>query len=110
MTNNIRKAFPRVLAKVGGDDGPYLRVNGREGETLIKLVEKSPNGLHAYDFDGGPPFRLAAYVHSLRKLGLMIRTEREEHAPGMRHGVFYIETAVIILAVDNGNKNGGALQ
>jgi Helix-turn-helix domain len=108
MTATLKKNFPRVLAKVDGDEGQYIRVNGRDGATLVKLVQKGRRGLRAYDFPGGPPFRLPAYIHDLRKEGLVIRTEREEHAPGMRHGVFYLETPVTILAVDDGApRNGG---
>jgi hypothetical protein len=89
-----RRLYPKVLAETG--DGEMLHVVGREAETLLGLVEKGERGLRAYDFAGGPPFRLAAYVHDLRGMGLAIRTEREAHATG-QHGVYMLETPVRIV-------------
>ncbi len=91
-----RRRYPKVLAKAGNCD--FLRVVGREAETLLGLVEKGEQGLRAYDFAGGPPFRLAAYVYDLRGMGLAIRTEREAHATG-QHGVYVLETPVHIIEV-----------
>jgi hypothetical protein len=102
MTKQRRK-FPRVLGKTA-DGGPVC-ANGREGMTLLKLIEKGRTGLRAYDFPGGPPFRLGAYVFDLRSIGLAIRTEREEHATGW-HAVYVLETPVIIIAVDHGDGRG----
>lgn len=79
MMMHSRRNFPRVLAATS--DGQPIHANGREGETLLRLVEKGARGLRAYDFPGGPPFRLGAYVHDLRRMGIAIRTERETHAP-----------------------------
>lgn len=89
-----RRLYPKVLAETGASE--TLRVVGREAETLLGLVEKGEQGLRAYDFAGGPPFRLAAYVHDLRCMGLAIRTEREAHATG-QHGVYVLETPVRII-------------
>jgi hypothetical protein len=66
MTKQKRN-FPRVFAETA--DGVAIRANGREGATLLKLIERGALGLRAYDFAGGPPFRLAAYVHDLREMG-----------------------------------------
>jgi hypothetical protein len=95
-----KRNFPRVLAQTS--DGIAIRAVGREGETLIKLTEKGTVGLRAYDFPGGPPFRLGAYVFDLRGMGLNIRTEREDHATGW-HAVYVLETAVTLVAVDHGD-------
>lgn len=93
----IRKPnFPRVVAEL--PDGTKIQANGREGETLLRLVEKGPRGLRAYDFPGGPPFRLSAYVFDLRGMGLAIITDREPHATGT-HGVYTLQTPVRILRV-----------
>jgi hypothetical protein len=102
-----KRLFPQVLAETG--DGEKIRVVGREAETLLRLVEKGERGLRAYDFPGGPPFRLGAYIHDLRGMGLAIRTEREAHATG-RHGVYFLETPVrIIRAVHaDGEREGMA--
>ncbi len=106
MSGKLRRNYPRVLAQI---DGVQIRVNGRDGETLIKLVEKGSKGLRVYDFDGGPPFRLGAYIFDLRALGLSIRTEREEHAIGT-HAVYYLHTAVTLISVSRGDdkKSGSA--
>lgn len=91
--------FPKVLASLA--DGSKIHATGREGETLIRLVEKGTRGLRAYDFPGGPPFRLPAYVHDLRGMGLAIRTDREKHATG-HHAVYVLESPVTIERVLEG--------
>jgi hypothetical protein len=98
-----KRNFPRVLATTA--EGAPIRATGREAATLLKLAEKGATGLRAYDFPGGPPFRLGAYIHDLRRMGLAIRTDREPHATGM-HGVYTLETAVAIVTVDDGGGGG----
>ncbi len=93
--------YPQVLASL--PDDTKIHVVGREAETLIRLVEKGPRGLRAYDFPGGPPFRLGAYVFDLRCMGLAIRTTREPHSTGW-HGVYVLETPVTIHRVVEGPK------
>ena len=96
----IRKPrYPQVLASL--PDGSKFRAVGREAETLIRLVEKGPRGLRAYDFPGGPPFRLGAYVFDLRGMGLAIITEREPHATG-HHARYVLQTPVVIHRVVEG--------
>lgn len=96
----IRKPnYPRVTAELL--DGSKIHANGREGETLLRLVEKGPHGLRAYDFPGGPPFRLSAYIFDLRGMGLAIVTDREPHATG-HHGVFTLLTPLRIINVVEG--------
>lgn len=87
-----RRSYPKVLARVEG--GPVINPVGREGETLLMLVEKGAKGLRAYDFRGGPPFRLAAYVCDLRTMGVGIATSREKHATG-DHAVYTLTSAVL---------------
>jgi len=91
----VKRSYPKVLAQTGSGS---FRAVGREAETLLKLVELGGRGVRAYDFPGGPPFRLGAYIHDLRRKGLSIRTEREAHACGL-HGVYVLETPVQILSV-----------
>lgn len=93
--------YPQVLASL--PDGTKIQANGREGETLIRLVEKGQHGLRAYDFPGGPPFRLGAYVFDLRCMGLAINTKREAHSTGW-HGVYVLETPVTIHRIVEGVK------
>ncbi len=40
--------------------GATVTVRGQEARTLLLLVEKGATGVVAYDFRGGPPFRLPA--------------------------------------------------
>jgi len=64
-------------------DGAVFTVTGQEARTLVLLLEKGNRGVGAYDFRGGPPFRLGAYVHDLRhQFGLAIETLRDEHDGG----------------------------
>ena len=90
-----RRAFPKVLAQT---EAGAVRAVGHEADTLLMLVKAGPPGVRAYDFVGGPPFRLSAHVHDLRRMGLLIRTDKEPHA-GDFHGVHVLETPVSIVAV-----------
>lgn len=101
-----RMHYPKVRARLA--DGSTFAVVGREAATLLLLVEKKTHGLRAYDFRGGPPFRLSAYIHDLRhNFGLAIETTREPHATGT-HAVYTMATAVEIVAIDYGISTGRA--
>jgi hypothetical protein len=90
------RAFPKVLARLR--DGTTIRAVGREGATLLMLADRGPRGVRAYDFAGGPPFRLGAYIHDLRRMGLSIRTDREPHGGG-EHAVYTLETDLTVVEV-----------
>lgn len=95
-----RRGYPRIKAWL--PDGSAIHPVGREALTLILLVKKGDRGLRAYDFPGGPPFRLASYVCDLRnEFGLTIRTDYEKHGIG-DHGVYTLEMPVRIELVDYG--------
>lgn len=90
-------------------DGTIFTATGQEGRTLLLLQEKGPVGVVAYDFNGGPPFRLPAYCHSLIKhKGLVIETRRELHDGGW-HGRFVLHTQVEIIEVQDPNSPGLAV-
>ncbi len=91
------RAFPKIQAR-RALDGPWIALCGREAETLMMLTAKGTRGVRAYDFPGGPPFRLSAYVFDLRGFGFPIRTEREDHAGG-NHAVYQLECDVEIEVV-----------
>ncbi len=85
-----------AVARILPDGNPFT-VRGQEARTLLLLVEKGATGVVAYDFRGGPPFRLPAYTWSLmRKHGLVIETQREKHDGGW-HGRFVLHTPVQIV-------------
>lgn len=82
-------------------DGAIRKAKGQEAKTLLLLTEKGQRGVVAYDFHGGPPFRLPAYTWSLqRKHGLAIETRHENHDSGW-HGRFVLHTPVEIIAVND---------
>lgn len=88
----------KVIARLLPDGAPFT-VTGQEGRTLLLLHQKGSSGVVAYDFHGGPPFRLPAYTWALmRKHGLIIETCRETHQCGW-HGRFMLHTAIEIIAV-----------
>ncbi|MCV0428174.1 MAG: helix-turn-helix domain-containing protein [Roseibium sp.] len=97
MTAHLR-SYPIVLLQRLDVDAKPFAVRGRDGETALRLAEYGERGLTAYDFKGGPPFRLPAYVCDLRKAGLQIRTEREKHDCG-HHARYVLETPVRVLSV-----------
>ena len=86
-------------------DGQPFTCSGQEGKTLLLLHKNGASGVVAYDFRGGPPFRLPAYCWSLiRNRGLVIETHREQHDGGW-HGRFVLHTAIEILAVEDPAKS-----
>tara|TARA_R110001606_G_scaffold267265_2_gene416139 strand:- start:264 stop:569 length:306 start_codon:yes stop_codon:yes gene_type:complete len=99
-----KRAFPVVTFTSHAADILPGIVRGREAETLLKLVQHGPTGLTAYDFAGGPPFRLPAYVANLRARPLEIETLREEHDCGW-HGRYVLHTPVTILKVQETTKH-----
>lgn len=94
MTN---RAYPKIRSRRNSSTG-WIFLTGREAETLMGLQAKGPTGLRAYDFAGGPPFRLGAYIFDLRGFGFPIRTDREEHSGGT-HAVYVLECDVEIEVV-----------
>ena len=86
---------PKLSARVLPDGAPFL-VTGREAETLSALVRHGARGVSGWDFPGGPPYRLAAYVHDLRRIGVPIAMAWERHSGG-RHGRFFLTGEIQII-------------
>ena len=83
---------------MGGERPRSFILSGRVGQTLKHLFDVGPAGLTPLDM---PASRLSAYVHSLRKLGFEITTEREEHGgdyPG-HHARYRLESPVTLSEV-----------
>lgn len=97
-----RRHFPRVLATFA--DGREIRAIGREGATLVMLIENGPRGVRATDFPDGSGYRPAAYIHDLRRMGISIRREFERHATGS-HAVYVLESRMVIMKVDEGARH-----
>lgn len=89
-------------------DGQPFTVRGQEAKTLLLLRQKGQLGVVAYDFRGGPPFRLPAYTWSLmRRHGLIIETQRELHDGGW-HGRFVLHSSIEII-IDGDDSSGLAV-
>lgn len=90
----MTRGFPKITTmRLPGRH--CLNLAGRQAFTMIMLVEKGTQGLRVYDFPGGPPYRLAAYVCELRKKGFHIETADEPHECGT-HAVYFLKTHVVL--------------
>jgi hypothetical protein len=78
------------------DTGEMLRVKGREAWTLSCLLEAGQSGVIPLE---RPAPRWSAYVHSLRKRGLVIDTIDEPHAGPYSgtHGRYVLRTTLKVL-------------
>lgn len=99
-----KRLYPKLKYRLTGRPGSACRICGRDAETLIMLAQCGDKGVTAYDFAGGPPYRLSAYVKNLRDTGLNIETKRERHDCGS-HARYVLHTPVTIEAVDKGRSD-----
>jgi hypothetical protein len=78
------------------DTGEILRLRGREAWTLACLTEVRERGIIPLE---RPAPRWSAYVHSLRKRGLVIDTIDEPHAGPYSgtHGRYVLRTQLRVL-------------
>ena len=78
------------------DTGEMLRLKGREAWTLSCLLETGQSGVIPLE---RPAPRWSAYVHSLRKRGLVIDTIDEPHAGPYSgtHGRYVLRTPLRVL-------------
>ena len=93
-----KRAYPIVIFCLAANNNTPAMVRGRNAETLLMLHEKGLRGLTAYDFAGGPPFRLSGYVMVLRGPDLSIETLRDEHDCGW-HARYVLQTPVTVSEV-----------
>ena len=94
-----RRGYPKVLARVA--DGPVIRCTGREAMTLLTLIERGESGVSGVDFPGGPAYRLSGYIFDLRKMGVGIETQSEDHNVGS-HGRYKLVTPTAVVSIDHG--------
>lgn len=70
-------------------DGQRISVGGQELRTLLALVAAGDHGITALEVSTWA-YRLAAYCHALRRLGVPISMSREPHEGGW-HGRYRLE-------------------
>jgi hypothetical protein len=93
----------RLRVKGSGPSGEFS-VSGQTARALLALVDAAGRGVTALELSAWA-LRLAAYVHSLRRLGLAITLLREPH-PGGWHGRYVLASPVQLLSICSGE--GGA--
>lgn len=91
----------RLRVKASGPSGEFS-VSGQTARALLALVNAAGRGVTALELSTWA-LRLAAYVHSLRRLGLAITLLREPH-PGGWHGRYVLASPVQVLAICNGER------
>ena len=94
----------RVMTSIQGQSVKWVcpsgtfTATGQTAKALIALVQARERGVTAVEVASWA-FRLSAYVHRLRALGLKITTEREAH-PGGWHGRYVLVTPVTLLKTE----------
>jgi hypothetical protein len=82
----------RVTLTLGEQSRTFI-LRGRIGQTMHHLHRAGQMGITSLET---PALRLSAYIHSLRRMGFEITTEREEHEgdyPG-HHARYRLESIV----------------
>lgn len=79
-------------------DGRIVRLHGRAGRMMRKLVDAGKRGVTTLDLPTG--VRVSHYVYLLRRDGFIVSAENESHGGEFpcRHSRYRIETPVTILA------------
>ena len=94
-----KRGYPIVRYCIAGSLGAERVIRGRPAETLLELHKRGEKGVVAFDFKGGPAYRLASYVHLLKKANLDIVKRSERHDCG-QHARYYLKSPVSILSAD----------
>lgn len=94
----------KVNVTLGGGECPRTFIlKGRLGWTMYQLAKAGQRGITPLD---RPALRLASYVHQLRKKGIPIDTEMENHGGAYkgRHALYRLacEASVTVLATEGG--------
>lgn len=85
-----------------GPGGPVVTLLGRDAWALQQLHAANENGCTPIDH---PAPRWSAYVHKLRKTGIVIETVHEAHGGQFAgsHGRYVLRTEITILEVEGGS-------
>jgi hypothetical protein len=78
-------------------DGQPVRLDGRQGWMMKKLVDAGKRGVSTIELPAG--VRAAHYIFCLRRSGFVISTEHASHGGvfSATHAVYRIESPVVIL-------------
>ncbi len=72
----------RIQAQLPGGERPRtFELKGRLGWTMYQLAQAGPRGVTPLEC---PALRWSGYIFDLRKMGIPIETEMEEHAGAYR--------------------------
>lgn len=88
---------PRLKVTASGPGG-VVTVSGQTARALLALVNAAGRGVTALEVSTWA-LRLAAYVHSLRQLGIAVTMLRETH-PGGWHGRYVLASPVTVQRVN----------
>jgi hypothetical protein len=94
---------PRLKVTASGPGGVFT-VSGQTARALLALVNAAGRGVTALEVSTWA-LRLAAYVHSLRRLGIVVSMLREPH-PGGWHGRYVLSSPVAVQCVGCGEGGG----
>ena len=91
----VRNRSGLTQQAIGPDGSPFV-TRGQAARALQALVAAGVSGCTALDVSSWA-FRLAAYVHTLRReFGLVIETVRELHEGGW-HGRYVLRSTVVLV-------------
>lgn len=92
----------KVIARIGDDPRPQTFA-GRFAWMLHELIEVGPRGLTSLE---RPAPRISHYVHILRRRGVHITMEEENHAGSFKgwHGRYKLAVPVTVLEIERGGN------
>jgi hypothetical protein len=93
----------RLMLKIRiGSGGPVVILRGRDAWALQQLQAANDNGCTPID---NPAPRWSAYVHKLRKAGIVAETIRERHGGPFagEHARYVLRTEITILEIEGGS-------
>jgi len=97
-----RKAIQKMTVEILPDGG-LVTVKGRQAWMLRRLMEAGKTGLTSIE---APAPRNSHYVYALRRAGINVETEYEEHSgpyPGL-HGRYRLVSELKLLSATEGSQ------
>jgi len=86
----------KIRVRIGASDGPVVSLIGRAAWAFRQLKTANARGCTPIDHPGP---RWAAYVHKLRKAGIVIETIREKHGGPFsgEHARYVLRSLITVL-------------